>query len=156
MKISLLYVNKSKEKFISDALAFYVQRIKKYIRFEVKEISINQSLGSNPIEIIKKECSLLQNALKANEYVILLDEKGHQFSSEKFATYIQHLFNTESRNIVFVIGGAYGFTDEFKKRANSIISLSSMTFPHQLARVIFSEQLYRALSIIKNEPYHHT
>jgi len=157
MKITLLYIGKSKETFISDGLAFYVQRIKKYIRFEVKELSLPSRLMiGKPEEIVKRESELLQSSLKKNECVVLLDEKGHQFSSDKFAGYIQHLFNTESRDIVFIIGGAYGFSDDFKKNANTLISLSAMTFPHQLVRVIFGEQLYRALTIMKNEPYHHS
>jgi len=157
MKITLLCIGKTKEMFVADGMSFYEKRIKKYVRFEVKEIPIPQRFSmSKPDDIINKECDLLQSAIKRKDCFVLLDEKGHQFSSDKFAGYIQHLFNTESRDIVFIIGGAYGFSDDFKKNANTLISLSAMTFPHQLVRVIFLEQFYRALTILKNEPYHHS
>jgi len=156
MKFSLLCVGKTKQDFVSQGIDFYLKRIGKYMKFDYKEIPLPAKGFHGPVsEVCQKECCLLGSGLKGNEYLILLDEGGHHFSSEKFAGFLQHLMNTEPRKVVFAIGGAYGFSDEFKKQASTMISLSDMTFPHQLVRVIFLEQLYRAMTILKNEPYHH-
>jgi len=156
MKFSLFSVGKTKQNFVSDGVDFYLKRIKKYTSFDYNEIPLpGAGFKGSRDEITAKECKLLSQSLKGNEFVILLDEKGHEFSSEKFAGYIQHLMNTQPAKIAFVIGGAYGFSEEFRKTASTSISLSCMTFPHQLIRVIFLEQFYRAMTILKNEPYHH-
>jgi len=156
MKFTLLSIGKTKQDFVISGLDLYIKRISRYCKFENIEIQVpSKNKTSSIIDSTKYECSLLESKLKKTDYVIILDEKGHRFSSLKFANFIQHIMNTESRNIVFVIGGAHGFTDEFKKLASSTISFSDFTFPHQLMRLIFCEQLYRAMTIIKNEPYHH-
>lgn len=156
MKFSLICVGKTKQEFVAAGIEFYLKRISKYVKFSYRELSLpGKGFQGSVTEICRKECQLLESLISERDYLILLDEKGHQFSSEKFAGFLQHLMNTESRNIVFAIGGAYGFSNEFRSKATTSISLSSMTFPHQLIRIIFLEQFYRALTILNNEPYHH-
>src|SRR5699024_7595916 len=101
------------------------------------------------------EGKLLLNKLKKQDYVILLDERGKEFTSSNFAKSLQKLFNTGHQKIVFIIGGAYGFSDEIYQRSNSKLALSKMTFSHQMIRLFFVEQLYRAMTILKGESYHH-
>lgn len=156
MKFSLFCIGKTKQQFVEGGIDFYLKRISKYIKLDYREIPLPaKNFKGTQQDICRQECEMLMNVLKGNEYLILLDEGGHSFSSTKFSGYLQHLMNTEQRNVVFVIGGAYGFSEEFRKLASTSISLSSMTFPHQLVRVIFLEQFYRGLAILRNDPYHH-
>jgi 23S rRNA (pseudouridine1915-N3)-methyltransferase len=156
MKISLICIGKTKHQFVADGIEFYLKRISKYMRLQIHEIALpSKGIAGPPHMVVKKECEMIEAHLKGNEFVVLLDEKGHLFSSEKFSGYIQHLMNTIQQPIVFVVGGAYGFSEEFRKKASTSISLSEMTFPHQLVRVIFLEQMFRAFAIMKNDPYHH-
>ncbi len=156
MKFSLFCIGRTKQQFISEGIDFYLKRIEKYLKFDYREIPLPaKGFNGSQKDVCRQECDLLKNLIRRNESIILLDETGHQFSSQKFAGYLQHLMNTEQRNIVFVIGGAYGFSEEFRKLASASVSLSSMTFPHQLVRMIFLEQFYRGLAILKNDPYHH-
>ena len=113
--------------------------------------------GRQPTAVIaEKEGMMILDALNPGDYLVLLDEKGKAYSSEKFAEQLQKWMNAGTRNIVFVIGGAYGFSPVVYDRANQKISLSDMTFSHQLVRLIFVEQLYRAFTILRGEPYHHS
>ncbi len=156
MKFSTICVGKTKHDFVQGGIDFYIKRISRYMKFGWNEIALpGKGFQGTQADICRKECQLLGSALRGNEQLILLDESGHSFSSEKFAGFLQHLMNTEQRNVVFAIGGAWGFSDEFKKLATTSISLSPMTFPHQLVRVVFLEQFYRAMTILRNEPYHH-
>jgi len=156
VKFSLICVGKTKHEFVQDGIDFYMKRISKYTKFGWNEIALpGKGIQGSQIDVCKKECDLLSATLKGNEHLVLLDETGHTFSSEKFAGFVQHLMNTEQRNLVFAIGGAYGFSEEFRKQATTSISLSPMTFPHQLIRIIFLEQFYRAMTILRNDPYHH-
>jgi 23S rRNA (pseudouridine1915-N3)-methyltransferase len=156
MKFSLISIGKTKQEFVEEGIAFYLKRISKYTKLTYHELAIpGKGFRGSRQNICRQECELLMKTLKGNEYLILLDEGGHKFSSEKFAGFLQHLMNTEQRNVVFAIGGAYGFSEEFRKLATTSISLSSMTFPHQLVRLIFLEQFYRGLAILANDPYHH-
>ena len=126
MKISLITVGKTDVKWVKEGLELYAGRLSHYIQFTINEIP-----------------------------VILLDEHGKEFRSVEFASYIQNKMACSGRNIAFVIGGAYGFSQKVYDRADSKMSLSKMTFSHQMVRTIFAEQLYRAFTIIKGEPYHH-
>lgn len=156
MKFSLVCIGRTKQDFVEEGIAFYLKRISKYLKLQYHEIPLpGRGFQGPPSEVSSKECELFSTILRGKESLILLDEKGHQFSSEKFAGFLQHLMNTEQRNVVFAIGGAYGFSDEFRKQASTTISLSPMTFPHQLIRIVFLEQFYRAMTILRNEPYHH-
>jgi 23S rRNA (pseudouridine1915-N3)-methyltransferase len=153
MKIKLIAFSKSDEIFIAQGVKEYEQRIKRYSSFSIH--ILKPSVAAEPARIKKEEAQLLLKNIDENAQLILLDDKGKTYTSETFATFISQKMNESTKEIVFVIGGAYGFDEEIYKRAQSKISLSSFTFPHQLCRLIFVEQLYRAFTIIKNEKYHH-
>ena len=119
---------------------------------ELKEIKITSNIESNR----KAENELLLKQIKPTDFVVLLDEKGKEFTSIKFSEWLQQQFNKNPRAIVFAIGGAYGFDDTMKQRANATITLSALTFTHEMARLIFAEQFYRAMTILRNENYHHS
>ena len=132
------------------------KRIKRYSPFEMKVIpNLKNTKNLSVAEIKAKEGALLLKQFSAQDFVILLDEGGRQYPSIAFANYWQSVLNRTSGQVKFVCGGAYGFSEEVYQRANSKLSLSPMTFSHQLVRLVFVEQLYRAFSILNNEPYHH-
>lgn len=156
MKITLLTVGKTDRDWVKQGLDIYASRLKHYIPFIITEIPELKNVSSLSREQIKtKEGELIMKNLKPTDDMILLDEHGREFSSVEFARLIQDKISYEGKDIVFVIGGAYGFSEAVYKRANSKISLSRMTFSHQMVRTIFAEQIYRAFTIIKGEPYHH-
>ena len=147
-------VGKTNEKYFIDAISEYEKRIKRFTPFEI--ITIPDSKGIKTAELQKStEGELILKQIKNEDFIILMDEKGKRFTSVKFAEYIEKLLCRSDKRIVFVIGGAYGFSQEVYNRADDKISLSDMTFSHQLVRVVFTEQLYRAFTIINNQPYHH-
>ncbi|MFP4620633.1 MAG: 23S rRNA (pseudouridine(1915)-N(3))-methyltransferase RlmH [Bacteroidales bacterium] len=156
MKITLLMVGKNKKKFINEALREYDKRIKKYLPFYIEEINAIKGSGKySEKEIREKEGENILKALPSDASVVLLDERGKQMDSSGFAKWMQKTMNTGIRKLVFVIGGSYGFSDEVYQKADMNLSLSKMTFSHQIVRIVFAEQLYRAFTIIKGEPYHH-
>lgn len=156
MKITLLTVGKTDRDWVRQGLDIYLSRLKHYIPFSLTEIPELKNVSAFTKEQIKiKEGSLILKNIRPNDEVILLDERGKMFTSIEFASLIKDRMDYASRDIVFVIGGAYGFSEEVYSRANSKISLSKMTFSHQMVRTIFVEQLYRAFTIIKGKPYHH-
>ena len=156
MKITLLTVGKTDRDWVKEGLDIYASRLKHYIPFIITEIPELKNVSSLSREQIKtKEGELIMKNLKPTDDMILLDEHGREFSSVEFARLIQDKISYEGKDIVFVIGGAYGFSEAVYRRANSKISLSRMTFSHQMVRTIFAEQIYRAFTIIKGEPYHH-
>lgn len=156
MKIALLTVGKTDVNWVKQGLDIYVARLKHYIQFSVNEIPELKNVSALSKEQIKaKEGDLILKNIKPTDDVILLDEHGKEYSSTEFASLLQNKINYEGRDIIFVIGGAYGFSEQVYKRANSKISLSRMTFSHQMVRAIFAEQIYRAFTIMKGEPYHH-
>ena len=156
MKITLLTVGKTDRDWVRQGLDIYLSRLKHYIPFSLTEIPELKNVSAFTKEQIKiKEGSLILKNIRPNDEVILLDERGKMFTSIEFASLIKDRMDYASRDIVFVIGGAYGFSEEVYSRANSKITLSKMTFSHQMVRTIFAEQLYRAFTIIKGEPYHH-
>jgi 23S rRNA (pseudouridine1915-N3)-methyltransferase len=156
MKVSLLMVGKTDFDFIEKGISLYQERIKKYIPFEISFFKTPKKLQSITIEQIKKQEGIeLMKKLQPSDFVILLDERGKELNSVGFASLIENKMGTGTKKLVFVIGGAYGFSAELYKRANEKISLSKMTFSHQLVRLIFMEQFYRAFTIIRGEPYHH-
>lgn len=156
MKISLLTVGKTDIKWVSEGLGVYTSRLRHYLPFEVKEIPELKNVSALTKEQIKiQEGKLILKNLKDSDELILLDEKGKEFRSIEFASFLEKKFQSSSRDIVFVIGGAYGFSQEVYDRSSSKIALSKMTFSHQMVRTIFVEQLYRACTIMKGESYHH-
>lgn len=156
MKITLLTVGKTDIKWVKEGLEMYVSRLKHYFPFELVEIPELKNVSSLSRDQIKqKEGELILKCLKAQDELILLDEHGKEYRSIEFAKALEEKISRGGRDIVFVIGGAYGFSADVYARCNSKISLSQMTFSHQIVRAIFAEQLYRAFTIMRGEPYHH-
>ena len=156
MKITLLTVGKTDKDWVKQGIDIYVSRLKHYIPFSINEIPELKNVSALSKEQIKsREGELILKNVKPADDVILMDEHGKEYTSVDFASLLQKKISYEGKDIVFVIGGAYGFSEEVYRRANSKISLSKMTFSHQMVRAIFTEQLYRAFTIIRGEPYHH-
>lgn len=156
MKIALLTVGKTDRDWVRQGLDIYVSRLKHYIPFSITEIPELKNVSALSREQIKtREGELILKNIRATDDVILMDEHGKEYSSVEFARILQDKISYAGKDMVFVIGGAYGFSEAVYQRANSRISLSRMTFSHQMVRAIFAEQLYRAFTIIKGEPYHH-
>lgn len=134
----------------------YYKRLKRYWSFEtlvLPDLRNRSKLSTE--EVAKQEGEKLLTELQGGDYLVLLDEKGKSLSSRKFAQQIQSWFNQSPKRLIFVIGGPYGFSEEIYRRANFKLSLSAMTFSHQIVRALFAEQLYRAATILKGDPYHH-
>lgn len=156
MKVLLLMVGKTSDKWLEQGIGQYVSRLGHYLPFEIKVLPDIKKAGNLSSDNLKRlEGDLIVKNLESSDQVVLLDEKGKHFSSRDFAGFIEKQMINGCRRLVFVIGGAWGFSDSVYQRANIKLSLSRMTFSHQIVRLIFSEQLYRAMTIIKNEPYHH-
>ena len=156
MKTILLVVGRTVEPHFIAAITDYVQRIKRYTSFDMEVIPELKNTKSLSEEVQKeKEGDLILKALQPGDVLVLLDEGGKEMRSIEFADYMKRKMNTVNKRLVFLIGGPYGFSPSVYERANDKISLSRMTFSHQMVRLIFTEQLYRACTIIKNEPYHH-
>ncbi len=156
MKILILAIGKTDESFLEVGIEKYLKRINRYTKTEFKTLPDPPNRKSLTPELQKKaEQELILACLDKADDLILLDENGTQFNSRAFAVWLERKTHESVKKLVFVIGGPYGFTDDLKKRASSSISLSTFTFSHQLVRLIFAEQLYRAFTIIKGEPYHH-
>ena len=156
MRISLLTVGKTDVKWVREGLETYVSRLSHYVPFSLEEIpELRNASALSREQIREKEGELILRRLKDTDEVILLDEHGREYRSVEWAAFLGEKLSRSSRDLVFVVGGAYGFSQKVYDRAASRISLSKMTFSHQMVRTIFAEQLYRAFTIIKGEPYHH-
>ncbi|AGY53197.1 Ribosomal RNA large subunit methyltransferase H [Bacteroidales bacterium CF] len=156
MKIILLLVGKNDTSWLRSAVETYEERLGHYADYKRVELSELKSVsGMSQQQIKDKEGEGILKIVKVSDTLILLDERGTLRTSEEFARYIEKHSVSGTRNIIFVIGGAYGFSEKVYQRADDMISLSRMTFPHQMVRLVFLEQLYRAHTIIKGEPYHH-
>ena len=156
MKSSLVVIGKNNGKFLIDGINEYTKRLSFYIPFNIvylPDIKNNKKLSFEQQKT--QEGAILLGEIDKSDYVVLLDEHGKEFTSIEFSRYIEKKMTTVSKRLVFVVGGPYGFSNEVKERANEKISLSKMTFSHEMIRLIFTEQLYRAMTIINNEPYHH-
>jgi 23S rRNA (pseudouridine1915-N3)-methyltransferase len=156
MKIKIICIGKTGKKFLEDGEQEYLGRLKHYIaveRIEIPDLKNQRNLSQQQIkELEGKE---ILSRVSAGEQLYLLDERGKSFSSVGFSDFLSARFNAGGKAIVFVIGGAYGFSEEVYAQALGKISLSEMTFSHQMVRMIFFEQLYRAMTIQRGEPYHH-
>ncbi len=156
MKIVLFVVGKTTQKYLVEGIAKYQKRLQHYTQFEIFEISnIKNVKNLSNLELMKKEGRLILKQLQPSDYLVLLDDKGKDFTSIKFAKKLQAWMLNGKKRLVFVCGGAYGFSDELYQRQNEKLSLSKMTFSHQMVRLFFVEQVYRAYTILNNEPYHH-
>lgn len=156
MKISLLVVGKTSDKQLIKLTEEYQNRLKHYITFNLLVIpELKNTKHLSETEQKEKEADLILKQIEAGDEVVLLDEKGKQYTSVEFAGFLEQKLLSSTKRMIFVIGGPYGFSERVYTRANGKFSLSLMTFSHQMVRVIFLEQLYRAMTIIKGEPYHH-
>ncbi len=156
MKISLITVGKTDVKWVREGLDLYVSRLSHYVPFTLDEIpELKNAASLSRSQVKEKEGELVLRRIKDADEVILLDERGREMRSVELAAFLEEKISRGGRDLVFVIGGAYGFSDRVYGRADAKLSLSRMTFSHQMVRTIFAEQLYRAFTIIKGEPYHH-
>jgi len=157
MKIKVICIGKTGKNFLSEGEREYLGRLKHYVKVEKIELTdIKNARKLSKDQVKTEEGKLLLTEIDAGDQVYLLDERGKSYSSEKFSDFLQKRFNQGGKGLVFVIGGAYGFSDEMYARAQGKVSLSEMTFSHQMIRMIFFEQLYRAMTILRGEPYHHS
>ena len=157
MQFVFLTVGKTNERYLIEGVAEYEKRLKKYISFKHEVIpELKRTKGSSEDELKSKEGVEILSRIKPGDFIILMDEKGESFDSVAFAKHLQKRMNAGYKRIVFVVGGPYGFSPEVYQKANEKISLSAMTFSHQMVRLFFTEQVYRAFTILRNEPYHHT
>lgn len=154
MNIKLVVIGETNNKNLKVLTDQYIDKLKHYIKFDLIIIKDHKKKLPESIQI-KKEGEKILSILKKNEFIILLDENGEHKSSVAFSKFIQKKLNSGIKTITFIIGGPYGFSSEIKSISNYELSLSKMTFSHEMIRLFFTEQLYRAFSLLKNEPYHH-
>ncbi|NVK28354.1 MAG: 23S rRNA (pseudouridine(1915)-N(3))-methyltransferase RlmH [Flavobacteriia bacterium] len=156
MEIVLRVMGKTSEKYLREGIEVYLKRLKRYVRFSISEIpDLKGMKNRSPQEQNSAEGEVLLKDISPSDFVILLDENGKRYSSRGFSEQLQKWMNAGPSRIVFLVGGPYGFSEEVYNRANGKLSLSDMTFSHQMIRLFFTEQIYRAFTIFKNEPYHH-
>ena len=156
MKIVLITIGKTNEKYLIEGISDYQKRLKHYTNFERIEIAnIKNAKNFSESELMQKEGELILKQIKNSDHLVLLDDKGKDFTSQKFSQKLQQWMLSGKKRLVFIVGGAYGFSDEIYKRGNEKLSLSKMTFSHQMVRLFFVEQIYRGYTILNNEPYHH-
>jgi 23S rRNA (pseudouridine1915-N3)-methyltransferase len=156
MKIILLQTGKTTEKYISDGVEEFSSRIKKYAVFDTITIPELKNTKSMPLAAQKtREGKLILQSVTKDDFFVVLDERGKEFNTKDLAERLEKIFQLSKKRLVFVIGGPWGFSDDVYNRADLKISLSRLTFSHQLVRLLFTEQLYRVLTVIKGDPYHH-
>ena len=155
MRINLLCIGKTDDKEIAGLVKYYQNRLPKHWNFEITEIpDVKNARNLTPDLLKKEEAKLFLNQIENTDLVVLLDEKGKQFTSREFAQKLDSYQNNSIKKICFLVGGAYGFSEEMYQRANEKISISKMTFTHQMIRLFFVEQIYRADQILQGKPYH--
>jgi len=156
MKIALLQVGKTSEKYLSEGINIYAGRLERYLPFEIVTVpEIKNSRNMPAGEQKEKEGEGIFRLLKEEDYVVVLDEKGKEFSTAEFSSWLGRSLMIQKKRIVFITGGPWGLSSQLLSRSDLSLSLSRMTFSHQIVRLLFLEQLYRALTILKGEPYHH-
>ena len=154
MNIKLICVGKTDDTRIQEMIEEFQGRLKHYVNFELEIVSLKNKQASKELNS-KAEAELLLNHLNANSFVVLLDERGSSYTSKEFSSFIQKRMNSGIKELTFIIGGAFGFHKSLYEKANAKLALSKMTFTHQMVRLVFVEQLYRALTILRGEKYHH-
>ncbi len=156
MKLTLILIGKTDDDYIKSGYDEYINRLKRYISFKTVIIPALKNAKNLSVEQQKNdEGVLIEKQIQSSDFIVLLDEFGAEQRSVEFADFLQKRMNSGIKNLVFIVGGPYGFSEEIKKIANYKLSLSKLTFSHQMVRLFFMEQLYRAMTILKNEPYHH-
>lgn len=156
MKVRLLLIGKTGEEFLKSGVREYESRVNRYLQFDIVELpSPKNSAGLSHYELKKRESELIIRQIQQGDCVILLDERGKEMRSVEFSVFLNKQLISGFKRILFIVGGPYGFDPSLKKQAAHILSLSKMTFSHQMVRLFFTEQLYRALTILKGESYHH-
>ncbi|MEM7485950.1 MAG: 23S rRNA (pseudouridine(1915)-N(3))-methyltransferase RlmH [Bacteroidota bacterium] len=156
MQITLIAIGKTDSRELSNLITIYEERLKHYVKFELIIIpDIKNSKNLSEVLQKQKEGELILKHCKPSDTLILMDEKGRQLSSVEFSTFLQKKMNSGIKNLVMVIGGPYGFSESVYKRCDTKMSLSKMTFSHQMVRLFIVEQIYRGFTILRNEPYHH-
>jgi len=156
MKIQLIVTGRTRDEALRGLIDRYALRVRRYVPFELLElpdVRVTRATG----EIAQKQAEGVQmlRMMQPSDYVVLLDEHGRQMTSREFSAFVGRKMSTLQRNLVFVVGGPYGFSDDVRQRADAMMSMSAMTFSHEMVRLFFVEQLYRAMTIIRGEPYHH-
>lgn len=156
MEIILLTVGKTNSSYIISGIDDYCRRLKHYVPFRITSIPDPKNVKSlTSAQRRETEGSLILQNLESSDLCVLLDERGKEYSSMEFASYLEKAMASGKKRIVFVVGGPYGFSESVYRRGDSKISLSRMTFSHEMVRLFFTEQIYRAMTILRNEPYHH-
>jgi 23S rRNA (pseudouridine1915-N3)-methyltransferase len=156
MQILLLQIDKTQDSYMSEGIDVYTKRLKNYAQFGILTISVPKTVRLRSImEQKTEEAKLILKTVLSDDFLVILDEKGKEFSSVEFSNFIAQKQNASTKRLIFLIGGPFGFSERIYERANFKLSLSKMTFSHQMIRLFFVEQLYRAYSILKGEKYHH-
>ena len=155
MKIECWFIGKTNESYLSEGIEVFQKRLKRYVPFEVIILpDVRQAGNLSPQQLKKAEAQLVEKRLKPGDMLILLDEKGVHYSSENLAGRVNHWLNLPGQKLIFLVAGAYGADPQLQTLATEKLSLSKLTFSHQMVRLFFLEQLYRAMTILHNEPYH--
>lgn len=153
MKLRILWIGKTQEEWLKIGIDEYRRRIGRYFTLEISEVRDEKGAGAETMR--HRECERLEKLLARGSRLILLDERGEEFTSPEFATVIGRYRDTGTQELAFAVGGAYGFSEGFRARADRIVALSRMTFTHQMVRLFLAEQIYRGCTILNNEQYHH-
>jgi 23S rRNA (pseudouridine1915-N3)-methyltransferase len=156
MKIALLQIGKTTERYLTEGIGVFEGRMRKYAAFEIFTIpDIRNTRNMTATELKTREGEKILQFFKNDDYIVILDDKGKEFSTIEFSSWIENTLMLQKKRLVFIIGGPWGFSDEVYQKADMLLSLSRLTFSHQMVRLLFLEQLYRAFTVIKGEPYHH-
>ena len=156
MKVELWFVGKTSFPYLQTGIEIYEKRLKHYIPFKIEvlaDLKNTKNLQANQVK--EKEGAMILKKLSPQDHLLLLDENGKQYDSVAFSNFLENKLQTSAKRLVFLVGGAYGFSDAVYQRANGKLSLSKMTFSHQMVRLFVVEQIYRGMTILRNEPYHH-
>jgi 23S rRNA (pseudouridine1915-N3)-methyltransferase len=157
MKVELWAIGKTNEKYLDTGIDIYLKRLKHYLPFQFTILPDIKNAGKlKAVQLKEKEGEVILKNIRSEDFLILLDEKGKTFSSVRFARFLEQKFALSKKRMIFVVGGAFGFSEAVYQRADAKLSLSDMTFSHQMVRLFFVEQLYRAMTILRNEPYHNS
>lgn len=155
MEIALMTIGKTSIPFVKSGIEEYYKRLKRYINFSIIELPDLKAKVSSELQQKQKEGELILDKTCSSDYMVLLDENGKEYTSMEFAGYLEKLMIFGKKRIIFIVGGPYGFSDAVYTRADAKLSLSRMTFNHEMVRLFFIEQIYRGMTILRGEPYHH-